>query len=153
VTEDIPPKRCAATDAKKLIPPLYGARAQERADVQLFEQLLFAPPECPLDSFFCWRRAASRSPSRTPDPAEALKAAWGAECRTLYYLARTCLMKDERYYDRYDNGVCRHFKGAEDLFASAQRDYRMEIGSPRWRCASSPTPKKGRDRRARGWEN
>jgi uncharacterized protein with von Willebrand factor type A (vWA) domain len=39
-----------------------------------------------------------------------------------YYLARTCLVKDERYYDRYDKAFAAHFKGAEDLFALLQRE-------------------------------
>jgi uncharacterized protein with von Willebrand factor type A (vWA) domain len=54
---------------------------------------------------------------------EALKAGLGglnAEC--FYYLARTCLVKDERYYDRYDKAFAAHFKGAEDLFALLQRE-------------------------------
>jgi uncharacterized protein with von Willebrand factor type A (vWA) domain len=32
-----------------------------------------------------------------------------------YFLARTCLVKDERYYDRFDQVFGVYFKGAEDL--------------------------------------
>jgi uncharacterized protein len=54
---------------------------------------------------------------------EALKAALGEfSAERFYYLARTCLVKDERYYDRYDKAFAAHFKGAEDLFALLQRE-------------------------------
>jgi uncharacterized protein with von Willebrand factor type A (vWA) domain len=54
---------------------------------------------------------------------EALKAGLGdLNAETFYYLARTCLVKDERYYDRYDKAFAAHFKGAEDLFALLQRE-------------------------------
>ena len=39
-----------------------------------------------------------------------------------YYLARTCLVKDERHYDRFDRAFAAHFKGAEDLFALLARE-------------------------------
>src|ERR1700736_667420 len=54
---------------------------------------------------------------------EALKAGLGdLNAETFYYLARTCLVKDERYYDRYDKAFAAHFKGALDLFALLQRE-------------------------------
>ncbi len=54
---------------------------------------------------------------------EALKAGLGdLDAERFYYLARTCLVKDERYYDRYDKAFSAHFKGAEDLFALLQRE-------------------------------
>jgi uncharacterized protein with von Willebrand factor type A (vWA) domain len=54
---------------------------------------------------------------------EALKAGLGGlDPERFYYLARTCLVKDERYYDRYDKAFAAHFKGAEDLFAQLQRE-------------------------------
>src|SRR5258708_12153787 len=54
---------------------------------------------------------------------EALKAGLGdLNAERFYYLARTCLVKDERYYDRYDRAFAAHFKGAEDLFVLLQRD-------------------------------
>src|SRR5262249_34261506 len=34
-----------------------------------------------------------------------------------YYLARTCLVKDERHYDRFDRVFARVFQGAEQAFA------------------------------------
>src|ERR1700738_231327 len=41
VTEDIPPEALRSDDAKKLIPPLYGALLKNELDVHLFEQLVF----------------------------------------------------------------------------------------------------------------
>jgi uncharacterized protein len=34
-----------------------------------------------------------------------------------YYLARICLVKDERHYDRFDRIFAQHFAGAEKVFA------------------------------------
>ena len=49
---------------------------------------------------------------------EALKAGLAeASAERFYFLARTCLVKDERHYDRFDQVFAAHFKGAEDLFA------------------------------------
>jgi uncharacterized protein with von Willebrand factor type A (vWA) domain len=54
---------------------------------------------------------------------EALKAGLGdLSAERFYYLSRTCLVKDERYYDRFDRAFAAHFKGAEDLFALLQRE-------------------------------
>jgi uncharacterized protein len=54
---------------------------------------------------------------------EALKAGLGdSSAERFYHLARTCLVKDERYYDRFDRAFATHFKGAEDLFAMLQRE-------------------------------
>ncbi|HKZ73038.1 MAG TPA: VWA domain-containing protein [Steroidobacteraceae bacterium] len=46
---------------------------------------------------------------------EARVASLSAE--DFYYLARTCLVKDERLYDRFDRVFAVHFKGAEEIFA------------------------------------
>jgi uncharacterized protein len=54
---------------------------------------------------------------------EALKAGLGdLSAERFYYLARTCLVKDERFYDRYDRAFATHFKGVEDLFSALQRE-------------------------------
>ncbi len=54
---------------------------------------------------------------------EALKAGLGdLSAERFYYLARTCLVKDERFYDRYDRAFAHHFKGVEDAFALLQRE-------------------------------
>jgi uncharacterized protein with von Willebrand factor type A (vWA) domain len=54
---------------------------------------------------------------------EALNAGLGdLSAERFYYLARTCLVKDERYYDRFDRAFAAHFKGAGDLFALLQRE-------------------------------
>ncbi len=39
-----------------------------------------------------------------------------------YHLARVCLVKDERHYDRYDRVFAGHFKGAERLFEASAAD-------------------------------
>src|SRR5580658_5869797 len=39
-----------------------------------------------------------------------------------YYLARTCLVKDDRWYDRFDRVFAAHFKGIEDVFAQLARE-------------------------------
>jgi MoxR-like ATPase len=41
VTDDIAPEALRSDDAKKLIPPLYGALLKNEQDVHLFEQLVF----------------------------------------------------------------------------------------------------------------
>jgi uncharacterized protein len=50
---------------------------------------------------------------------EALRARVAfVSAEDFYYLARTCLVKDERHYDRFDRVFAQHFEGAEKLFAS-----------------------------------
>src|ERR1700741_1440158 len=48
---------------------------------------------------------------------EALREriAW-VSAQDFYYLARTCLVKDERHYDRFDRVFAQTFEGAEKLF-------------------------------------
>jgi uncharacterized protein with von Willebrand factor type A (vWA) domain len=54
---------------------------------------------------------------------EALKAGLSElSAERFYHLARTCLVKDERYYDRFDRAFAEHFKGAMDLAAWLARD-------------------------------
>jgi uncharacterized protein with von Willebrand factor type A (vWA) domain len=54
---------------------------------------------------------------------EALAHGLGqASAERFYHLARTCLVKDERYYDRFDRASAAHFKGAEDIFAHLSRE-------------------------------
>jgi uncharacterized protein with von Willebrand factor type A (vWA) domain len=54
---------------------------------------------------------------------EALKAGLSeVSAERFYYLARTCLVKDERHYDRFDQAFAAHFKGAEDLFKLLSRE-------------------------------
>jgi uncharacterized protein len=40
----------------------------------------------------------------------------GSSAADFYFLARACLVKDERHFDRFDRAFAAHFKGAEDLF-------------------------------------
>ena len=84
---------------------------------------------------------------------EALQAGLGdLSAERFYTLARTCLVKDERYYDRYDKVFAAHFKGAEDLYALLQRSCRRS-GWPSSPCASSPMPRRPRSRRWAGGSN
>jgi uncharacterized protein with von Willebrand factor type A (vWA) domain len=54
---------------------------------------------------------------------EALKAGLGElSAERFYYLSRTCLVKDEKYYDRFDRAFAEHFKGVEDIFAKLERE-------------------------------
>src|SRR5271156_4315818 len=54
---------------------------------------------------------------------EALQKGLGhASAERFYHLARTCLVKDERYYDRFDRVFAAHFNGAEELFAALSRE-------------------------------
>ena len=39
-----------------------------------------------------------------------------------YHLARTCLVKDEAHYDRFDRVFAAHFRGVEELFAALLKD-------------------------------
>src|ERR1700678_4272653 len=54
---------------------------------------------------------------------EALQRGLGdSSAERFYHLARTCLVKDERYYDRFDRVFATHFKGAEQLFETLSRE-------------------------------
>jgi len=44
------------------------------------------------------------------------------DVEAFYHLARTCLVKDEAHYDRFDRVFAAHFKGAEELFAALMKD-------------------------------
>jgi uncharacterized protein len=54
---------------------------------------------------------------------EALKAgAIAHDVEAFYHLARTCLVKDEAHYDRFDRVFAAHFRGVEELFAALLKD-------------------------------
>jgi uncharacterized protein with von Willebrand factor type A (vWA) domain len=54
---------------------------------------------------------------------EALAAGLGeSNAERFYHLARTCLVKDERHYDRFDLAFARHFRGALDAFEELSRE-------------------------------
>jgi uncharacterized protein with von Willebrand factor type A (vWA) domain len=54
---------------------------------------------------------------------EALKAGIGeASAEQFYFLARTCLVKDEAHYDRFDRAFAAHFKGVEQAVALLARE-------------------------------
>jgi len=44
-----------------------------------------------------------------------------ASAEDFYYLARACLVKDERHFDRFDRAFAAHFKGAEDMFEAMMK--------------------------------
>jgi len=73
-----------------------------------------------LVSFFFELRR-SGVPVTTPEFLTLLEALRERVARVsaqdFYYLARTCLVKDERHYDRFDRVFAETFEGAEKVFA------------------------------------
>ena len=64
---------------------------------------------------------------------EALARGLGqASAERFYHLARTCLVKDERYYDRFDRAFAAHFKGAEEVFAHSRGSCRRTGSRRSW---------------------
>ena len=54
---------------------------------------------------------------------EALRAGLAdASAERFYYLARACLVKDERHYDRFDRAFAAHFRGIEGALATLARE-------------------------------
>jgi len=54
---------------------------------------------------------------------ESLRAGVGeASAEHFYFLARACLVKDERYYDRFDRAFAAHFRGVQEVFAVLARE-------------------------------
>jgi len=54
---------------------------------------------------------------------ESLQAGIGeASAEKFYFLARTCLVKDERHYDRFDRAFAAHFRGVEEVFTVLARE-------------------------------
>jgi len=54
---------------------------------------------------------------------ECLRAGIGeASAERFYFLARTCLVKDERHYDRFDRAFAAHFRGVRESFAVLARE-------------------------------
>jgi len=45
-----------------------------------------------------------------------------SSAESFYFLARTCMVKDERHFDRFDQVFAAYFKGAEDLFSAVTAD-------------------------------
>jgi uncharacterized protein len=73
-----------------------------------------------LVNFFFGLRAAAVPVSITEflTLLEALRAGTaGVSAQDFYFLARTCLVKDERHYDRFDRTFAEVFQGAERAFA------------------------------------
>ena len=55
---------------------------------------------------------------------EAGVAGYGID--EFYYLARACLVKDERHYDRFDQVFGVHFQGAEEIFEALSGEIPLE---------------------------
>jgi len=54
---------------------------------------------------------------------ESLQAGIGeASAEKFYFLARTCLVKDERYFDRFDRAFAAHFRGIDEVFKVLARE-------------------------------
>ena len=73
-----------------------------------------------LTGFFFTLRAAGVpvAPNEWLQLLGALRAGVAdTSVESFHALARTVLVKDERYYDRYDRAFGAYFKGVEDLFA------------------------------------
>lgn len=70
-----------------------------------------------IDFFSEVRRAGVPcSPREWLDLVGALEANLAAlDIQAFYYLARACLVKDERHYDRFDRAFAHYFKGIEAL--------------------------------------
>ena len=63
---------------------------------------------------------------------EALQKGLGhASAERFYHLARTCLVKDERYYDRFDRVFAAHFKGAEEVGLPLRPTQLLLFGHPK----------------------
>ena len=64
---------------------------------------------------------------------EALEArVIDASAEDFFYLSRSCMVKDERHFDRFERAFAAYFKGAEDLFeslmANIPEDWLKRIG-------------------------
>ena len=127
-----------ASDPKKIIPPLHGALLKNEQDVHLFEQLVFLQPPSAASLRramlvqLLLRAAPARRAGHDHGVSDAARGAAragraGFPREDFYYLARTCLVKDERHYDRFDRVFAEIFEGAEKLFAQL-----MERGAGGW---------------------
>ena len=65
-----------------------------------------------------------------------------------YYLARACLVKDERHFDRFDRAFAAHFKGAEELFEALLAQHSAGMAAAHGR-AHAVGGREGADRGAR----
>ncbi|MGH8167573.1 MAG: VWA domain-containing protein, partial [Woeseiaceae bacterium] len=74
-----------------------------------------------LTGFFFMLRQGGLKPSITEwlTLLDAMGSGLAAESvEQFYYLARSCLVKDETLFDRFDRIFAAHFRGMEDAFAS-----------------------------------
>ena len=83
---------------------------------------------------------------------EALKRGLGeTSAERFYHLARTCLVKDERYYDRFDRVFAAHFKGAEEVVRRLSRELPADW-LEKLLVRISPTPRRPRIEALGGWD-
>ena len=155
VAEDIAPEALRSDDAKKLIPPLYGALLEERTGRALCSSSSCSSTAGMLVRFFLLLRNAGVPVSITElmTLLEALQRGLGeSSAERFYYLARTCLVKDERHYDRFDRAFAAHFKGAEDASGRAVKRELPADWLERLMVGISPTPRKPRIEALGGWD-
>ena len=83
---------------------------------------------------------------------EALRAGLAdASAEQFYFLARACLVKDERHYDRFDRAFAAHFRGIEGAFEALARELPADW-LERLEEARLSEEEKARVRALGGWE-
>ncbi len=83
---------------------------------------------------------------------EALRAGLvDASAERFYFLARACLVKDERHYDRYDRAFAAHFRGVEGALETLARELPADWLA-RLEEARLSDEEKARVRALGGWE-
>ncbi len=84
---------------------------------------------------------------------EALQAGLGdLSAERFYTLARTCLVKDERFYDPLRQGVRGAHQGCGGPLRACCRRSCRRSGWPNSPCATSPMPRRPRSSALGGWE-
>ncbi len=123
MADDIPDDILKNRDQSKAIPPLYGALLKNEQDVHLLERLAFmhrreSRVSVMLINFFHGLRDAGVPVTTREllDLLEGLKRhiAFG-NMDEFYYFSRTCMVKDEKYFDRFDRAFGLHFQELEAL--------------------------------------
>ena len=75
----------------------------------------------------------------------------GVSAQDFYFLARACLVKDERHYDRFDRVFAQVFEGAEQLFAQLTAEVPAEW-LERLTAGVFPEEERRRIQALGGWE-
>ena len=155
VAEDISARGAAQRRCQEAHSAAVRRAAEERAGrAPVRAAAVPQPPECSLGFSSAARRRRAGVDHRIADPARgACRRGLGdVERGTFYYLARACLVKDERYYDRFDRAFAAHFKGAEELFAAAGARAARRLARRRWRSADFSEEEKAQIEALGGWD-